>query len=179
MADKTYEMFWDCAFCGTTRLLGKTHRFCANCGAPQDPAARYFPAEADKVAVEDHVYVGADRICANCSTPGSAAARHCTACGSPLGDDDATVALVSEPHPPAPAAPRRTARRPIVAVVVVALNGLLTVLLWKEEQVLTVSGHEWQRSVEVERLSAVRDGAWCDQVPSRASQRVFRVSRLV
>jgi hypothetical protein len=32
MGDPTYEMFWDCGFCGTTRLLGKTHRHCPGCG---------------------------------------------------------------------------------------------------------------------------------------------------
>lgn len=28
-----YEMFWDCAFCGTTALLGVTNRHCPSCGA--------------------------------------------------------------------------------------------------------------------------------------------------
>ena len=53
-----YEMFWDCPYCGTAELLGKTHRHCPACGAAQDAEARYFPPEDRKVAVEDHVRAG-------------------------------------------------------------------------------------------------------------------------
>jgi hypothetical protein len=38
---KTYEMLWDCGYCATRALLGKSHRFCPSCGAPQDPIERY------------------------------------------------------------------------------------------------------------------------------------------
>ena len=44
-----YEMFWDCAFCGTTALLGVTNRHCPNCGAPQDETRRYFPPPGKEV----------------------------------------------------------------------------------------------------------------------------------
>ncbi len=80
----TYEMLWDCHYCGTQKLLGKTHRHCPNCGAPQDPSWRYFPADSEKVAVENHVYVGADRVCPACQNPMSAAASHCSNCGCEL-----------------------------------------------------------------------------------------------
>ena len=80
----TYEMLWDCQFCGATKLLAKTHRYCPNCGAAQDPDARYFPAEGEYVAVEDHIYVGADRICPNCKALNSTAAEFCGTCGTPL-----------------------------------------------------------------------------------------------
>src|SRR5215813_11562089 len=81
---KVYEMQWDCRFCGTKKLLGKTHRFCPNCGGQQDPTWRYFPSDAEKVAVQDHVYVGADRICPACKTLNSANAEFCGNCGSPM-----------------------------------------------------------------------------------------------
>jgi len=79
-----YEMLWDCHYCGTKKLLGKTHRHCPNCGAQQDPSLRYFPSDADKVAVADHVYYGADRLCPACKAPMSAKANNCANCGSPL-----------------------------------------------------------------------------------------------
>lgn len=80
----TYQMLWDCRFCGTEKLLGLTHRHCPNCGAAQDPAWRYLPAEEDMVAVEDHKFVGADKLCPACSQPNSAASAFCIACGADL-----------------------------------------------------------------------------------------------
>jgi hypothetical protein len=84
MSDAVYEMFWDCKYCGQKKLLGLTHRFCAGCGAPQDPAARYFPPDSEKVAVHDHPFVGADVACPACRQPMSRAAKCCTHCGSPI-----------------------------------------------------------------------------------------------
>jgi hypothetical protein len=81
----TYEMLWDCPACGTPKLFGIQHRHCPACGSPQDPNARYYPSEADKVAVQHHVYQGADVICPACATPNAAAAQFCVGCGSPLG----------------------------------------------------------------------------------------------
>jgi hypothetical protein len=80
----TYEMLWDCPACGTEKLLGVTHRFCPACGSPQDPNARYFPSDADKVAVSDHRYHGADLVCSACTMPNAANANNCVACGAPL-----------------------------------------------------------------------------------------------
>jgi hypothetical protein len=80
----TYQMLWDCKFCGTEGLLGITHRHCPNCGSLQDPATRYFPKEEDMVALEDHEYVGADRICPACGQPNSAASTYCAECGADL-----------------------------------------------------------------------------------------------
>lgn len=81
---KVYEMQWDCKYCGTNKLLGKTHRFCPNCGAAQDPDTRYFPSDDEKVAVEDHVFVGVDKICGSCGTLNSGSAEFCQQCGAPL-----------------------------------------------------------------------------------------------
>jgi hypothetical protein len=83
----TYEMLWDCSACGTPKLLGIQHRHCPACGAPQDPSARYYPSEADKVAVEHHVYQGADLVCPACGTANAAVSQFCVGCGSPIGGD--------------------------------------------------------------------------------------------
>jgi hypothetical protein len=80
----TFEMLWDCPSCGTEKLLGLTHRHCPACGAAQDPQRRYFPADADKVAVENHPWQGRDRACPACDTPNAAKAGFCTGCGSPM-----------------------------------------------------------------------------------------------
>ena len=80
----TYEMLWDCPRCGTGKLLGVTHRHCPACGAPQDPNYRYYPSDEDKVAVQNHVYYGADKMCAGCETPNGANSTFCAGCGMPL-----------------------------------------------------------------------------------------------
>lgn len=79
-----YEMLWDCKYCGQKKLLGLTHRHCAGCGAPQDPSARYYPSDEDKVAVKDHAFTGADVHCPACRAASSSQARCCTQCGSSL-----------------------------------------------------------------------------------------------
>ncbi len=60
--EPVYEMLWDCRHCGSKKLLGLTHRHRPQCGAPQNPSERYFPSEDEKVAVQNHVYYGADRL---------------------------------------------------------------------------------------------------------------------
>ncbi|MEM9265390.1 MAG: hypothetical protein AAGA46_07690 [Cyanobacteria bacterium P01_F01_bin.13] len=76
---KVYQMLWDCQFCGTQKLLAKTHRACPRCKAPQDPAWRYFPSDADKVAVENYEFKGNDKICAACDSINEADAKFCCA----------------------------------------------------------------------------------------------------
>ncbi len=98
MSEETYEMLWDCRFCSTKKLLGLTHRHCPNCGAPQDPSARYFPSDAEKVAVANHVYAGADHLCPACATPNGAKANCCMNCGSPLEAGKAVVQRRDQVH---------------------------------------------------------------------------------
>lgn len=80
----TYQMFWDCEYCGATKLLGVTHRHCPSCGAAQNPNRRYFPAPGEEIALENHEYVGVDVVCPSCSQPNSAKAEFCINCGTPL-----------------------------------------------------------------------------------------------
>ncbi len=84
--DRAYEMLWDCGYCGAQKLLGKSQKFCPQCGAPQDTQARYFPDEPDKVEVLGHRYEGADKICPACQAPNGALAEFCGRCGSPLSE---------------------------------------------------------------------------------------------
>ncbi len=81
--------------CGTTKLLGKKNKFCPNCGAPQDPAWRYFPAETDLVFIENPKYEGADKLCPACNTPNDAAAHFCRNCGADLATAKEAAAVDS------------------------------------------------------------------------------------
>lgn len=90
--EKTYQMLWDCTYCGHKKLLGLSHRFCPNCGGPQNAALRYYPSDAEKVAVEDHPYAGADVACPACGTFTSRSANNCGNCGGPMaGGKEATT----------------------------------------------------------------------------------------
>lgn len=81
---KLFEMFWDCRFCGTAKLLGKSQRFCPVCGAAQDPSWRYFPSDDEKIYVDDHPFMGADAVCDSCGNLNTGEAAHCVRCGAPM-----------------------------------------------------------------------------------------------
>ncbi|MBX3203506.1 MAG: hypothetical protein KF764_00495 [Labilithrix sp.] len=182
MSDAVYEMLWDCRYCGQDKLLGLTHRFCARCGAPQDPARRYFPPEHEKVAVHQHAYVGADVHCPACRQPMSRAARCCTNCGSPI-DRGAEVAHAGAPPPavapPRPPAPPRKSKVGLIIGIVLAVLGSIVLLfialivvgaLWTRQGSLEVTGHTWERSVAIERYENVPKDVWCDSVPAGARE---------
>lgn len=193
----TYQMQWDCKFCGTTHLLALTHRFCPNCGAAQDPATRYFPADEDKVAVEDHTYSGADVICPACATANSASANNCQQCGSPLAGGERASTLEAQARAEDEtfqssgsrdvAMERMQAdldradkkRGPnwlfvgvgLAAVVIVGF--VLVSFFWTRTDTVEVVGHSWEREIEIETLRAVDASEWCDAMPGDA----YRVTR--
>src|SRR5688572_11159855 len=86
-------MLWECGACGTRGLLGKTNRQCPNCGAPQDPAKRYFPPPGQEKEAVNHTFDGVDKACPSCHTPNGARANNCRNCGTPL-EGAAGVSLV-------------------------------------------------------------------------------------
>jgi hypothetical protein len=192
MTERTYEMLWDCHYCGTRKLLGLTHRHCPECGAAQDPTWRYFPADTDKVAVEDHVYHGADVLCPACQAPSGAAAKCCGNCGSPLQggaesrrradqlagpgagfagetEADAKREIAGRGTPP-----KKSKKGLVVGIVlgVVALIAavIAVLLLWKQEVGLQATGHTWKREVRIEAFQTLSQEAWCDQMPGDAFQ---------
>jgi hypothetical protein len=190
--EAVYEMLWDCKYCGQKKLLGVTHRFCANCGGPQDPAARYFPPDNEKVAVQNHQYVGADLHCPACNQPMSRAVKCCTNCGSPV-DKGKEVALKAEQWvpPPGHAPPQGFHGQPpmhgqgpqvplkqsnVGKIIMMVVGGffaiivllILLVVFWKKEGVFAVTGHTWERSIAVEKFEATRKSVWCDDVPASA-----------
>ena len=190
----TYQMLWDCPYCGTKALLGLDHRHCPACGSAQDEGARYFPTDENRIAVADHVYHGADNDCPACSTPNAAIAKHCVNCGSPM-DEAAQVKLKEEPEPePDPKERNRKRRRKkkknqedaagkkkkgLGVAGLIGCFGLLIIIVvlvaifWKKPVAIEVAGHAWERSVQIEQFGPKQDAAWCDQMPSDA----YAVSR--
>lgn len=189
--DPVYEMLWDCRHCGARKLLGLTHRYCPECGSPQNAEHRYFPAEQDKVAVQDHVYYGADVVCRYCSTYNSRNSKHCKDCGAPLAEGTHAATRQDQVHAvgqyqgetiehaqrersgtaqPAPAPKKKRSGLAIgIALALAALVGIgLVALLWKKDATFTVAGHSWQREIDVERFGPVKESAWCAELPSGA-----------
>ncbi|MBZ0235531.1 MAG: zinc ribbon domain-containing protein [Deltaproteobacteria bacterium] len=161
-----YEMLWDCSHCEAKKLLGKTHRHCPNCGAPQDETKRYFPSDADKVKVEDHVYTGGDRRCGSCGTAQSAKAKNCGQCGAPLGDAK-DVARVTIPKP----AKKKSNLLWYILFGVVVFGVLVWFLcIRKQEVAMTVTAHRWAAVQEIEEYREVGEEAWKNEVPTGARQ---------
>ncbi len=202
---KTYEMLWDCQFCGTTKNLGKTHRFCPNCGAPQEPDSRYYPSDEEKVAVEDHQFVGKDVTCPACGALNSGDAHNCGNCGSPLEQGAAASTLdaqkrsereafessgsrdvqreryaarmeaagveLKQRHGEEPE--EKKGRNPIVLIgalvgILAVCGGLAFAFTRTSEATVIVTGHSWEREIEIEAYQQVRDEDWRDAVPSDA-----------
>lgn len=173
MSERVYEMLWDCGYCGTKKLLGKSQRFCPKCGAPQDPERRYFPPEGEEIAVEDHVYVGADRVCQACKSAMSARAQHCTQCGAPM-EGAAAARLVADDRRRggrAAATPSAKGQRGLGEYLMAALGvmtllgaGLYVASFYERDVQGRVMGVSWRRSIAVESFEMRRDSIWCDSL---------------
>jgi hypothetical protein len=175
MTELVYEMVWDCRYCGAKKLLGLTHRHCPSCGAQQDPNARYFPPDHEKVAVQNHAYVGADTRCRYCGGASSKRAHNCGQCGAPLAEGGA---VQPQPTPQlqsfaatGPSVPPPISLWKIVlpALVLLLVTLLVLLVVWKKEGRFVVAAHTWRRTINVERLGPVRESAWCSELPSAAS----------
>ncbi len=175
--EKTYEMMWDCEYCGTKKLLGLTQRFCPQCGGPQNPQKRYFPPDEERVAVQDHKFVGADVTCPSCKHAMSRACNNCSNCGGPIGDGKQVAMQQGMTQAqggqwqatPAAGAPAKSSSRWIViaAVAAVGLIGTCVALrTMKRQAKMIVSRHEWTREIAIERYDEVEEHGACSNVPS-------------
>ncbi|MBE2182693.1 MAG: zinc ribbon domain-containing protein [Anaerolineae bacterium] len=190
----TYEMIWDCKFCGAKNLLAKTHKFCPTCGAAQDPQTRRFPSDAEKIAVKEYVSKGASLICAACGTPNDGDSQFCMQCGAPLDRAAQAKTVASEvraetqafaagqerdlaqerlaedlPKPPAPASKTNPILWIVGAIVLLLIcGGVIFALTAKREATGTVTDRDWQRIIYVDRFASVSNNAWDDQVPADA-----------
>jgi hypothetical protein len=88
-------MLWDCPACATTKLLGVDHRYCPNCGSPQEENLRYFPAPGDRVPTK---FLGRDPDweCERCGVPNGG--NNCMGCGAPHGGSQGVHVRASIPE---------------------------------------------------------------------------------
>jgi hypothetical protein len=195
---KTYQMLWDCQFCGTNGNLGLTHRFCPSCGAPQNPDSRYYPSDEDKIEVENHQFVGVDVTCPACGELNGAASEFCGQCGSPLTEGVKARTLEAQSMGvgnsfassgsrdvikekfdaemqrvgilPSSEKPKRGGFSPMVmgilAIVVVLIGAAIYLFTAKVESTLVVTGHEWERSIDIQEYQNFTDRSWRDSRPA-------------
>ncbi len=191
---EVYEMLWDCKHCGSTKLLGLSHRHCPNCGAPQNAEGRYFPSDAEKVRVENHVFFGKDIECRYCQAYNGRRSKHCRECGSPLSEGADGQVLEDVTHaeetygghdgsePGVVTNPAKKGRSKVGVVVVGALLAFVALVVvavtWKKDGVFEVTGQRWERAVEVEQFGPVKASDWCDSLPEGAKKlRSYRAVR--
>jgi hypothetical protein len=168
----SYEMLWDCAYCGQTKLLGASHRHCPTCGAMQDPNARYFPPPGEEVAVENHVFVGADRTCPACASPMSARTEFCTHCGSPMTEAAAVGRKTDAPPPTAQplVTPKPGKGKKIVLLVIgLVLLCVGVLVFYRTEKSVTVRGHAWTRTIAIEAFVESTEHEECSSMPAGAT----------
>lgn len=190
----TYEMLWDCRSCDSKKLLGKSHRHCPNCGQAQDPSWRYFPPEDEKVAVEDHVNVGVDWICPACDSPNARVNEFCGNCGA-AHEDAKSVELTATVEAGTQSGTRKPAVAPqppeeptssgpgcgllsmgCIPLLFVGFFGVIALFIlyaivgsmWTSDTQVTVVGHSWERSIEIETLRVRSESDWCDDLPKDA-----------
>ncbi|MFT3711396.1 MAG: zf-TFIIB domain-containing protein [Archangium sp.] len=172
-----YEMWWDCAYCDTKALLGKSNRFCPNCGGQQDANRRYFPPAGKETAANTQ-YDGVDVSCPACQTPNGAKAHNCRNCGAPL-DGSPQVARVADQSTAAPkagaAAAKPKSKLPWIlgGIALVLAVFCLVAMFWTKDVACTIQSHSWERTIDIEQLRAESDSSWCDSTPSGA----YSVSR--
>lgn len=185
-----YEMLWDCKFCGTEKLLGKTHKFCPSCGAGQDPEWRYFPSDEEKIAVKDHVFVGADKTCPACSSLVAGNVEFCTRCGAPQTDAAQVKLLNNRTRTMAESFARedRDARQvaearglnvkqpevkkglpwwgyALIGGGVLLIGFILFAVFAKRDAVGTVESFAWERTINIEEFRAVPGRSVCTSMP--------------
>ena len=76
---------------------------------------------------------------------------------------------------PSQVKPQGTSKAPWIIGGIVALLAAfcLVAMFWTKDVGVTVTAHSWERSIDIERMTAVSESAWCDSMPSGA----YSVSR--
>ena len=180
------EARWDCTQCGTVGNRGRD-RVCPNCGHSRPEKVRfYLPDETKKV--EDEVLIqqakiGPDWICDYCGASNHADKKNCKQCdalrdGSPtqevkkykLGEVPRQGDEADEPIPLPPEQEQTEEKPPAVAsptrwliplmLVFLCLCGTWFLFFRSTNVNATVTGFEWERTIQVEELKTLIEEDW-------------------
>jgi hypothetical protein len=173
---------WKCPYCGT--LNRGRDLDCTACGATRDREVKFiYDENAAEVTDEEQLRSargGPDWVCETCGSSNPSTRGKCAQCGAPRGGSKRRDVLMVGAPPPSPdartaltAAPGRWKKAAVVvgaaAAAGVVLLALLAFFLTRTHDAqLTVTGVEWQRSVEVEEFRTLTQEAWENEVPGDA-----------
>jgi len=178
---------WDCQYCGAIGNLGR-HRQCHNCNHSRPGGTRFYQADESEVTdkrLERQALVGPDWICPFCGTSNAGDIHVCGSCGAPrdestenqqvkdYGEGEAPrsgdMTFDEEPRQvaPAPAEPKKAGSRlPLAAIIaigavaVICLGIVAFLIFGGSDADVTISGFEWQRTVEIEAFQTVTEEDW-------------------
>lgn len=182
---------WDCAACGHRGILGP-ETTCPNCAAPRGKDVKfYLPEDAPDLTDDTELYkaqAGADWLCDFCGADNKPADAACHSCGNPRTTDDAqrqekvydlsavplsgnrrptTQEILAQQASAAEVAPKKKSSGRLWWI----LGGVVLLVVWlfyPRTYQVTVSGHEWERTVMMENYRAVTEEDW--SVPSGGKQ---------
>lgn len=178
---------WDCQYCGTIGNLGR-HRACQNCSRSRPQGTRFYLADDAQVTdrkLQRQALVGPDWVCAFCGTSNAADINVCGSCGAPREGTSPVQQVQDYDLGKAPTSGDMTftddaraddqpakAKKKIPVIIAVAAGGLAILCLaiiaflifGGRESGATVSGFQWQRTVDIEQYQTVVEEDW--QVPS-------------
>ncbi|MEW6731437.1 MAG: Ran-binding zinc finger domain-containing protein [Acidobacteriota bacterium] len=167
---------WKCTYCDTMNR-GRDLK-CIGCGAVRDKDVQFIydetAAEVTDAAQLQAAHAGAEWICETCGVSNPSIRTECSQCGAPRGGSQARevkmvgAAPMPTMPPPTRAAFPAKAILTILGLVVVLLTGIIFYFTRTHESMLTVTGVEWQRGIEVEEYRTLTEQAWADQLPTDA-----------
>ena len=140
-----------CAACDTPNANEANN--CMGCGSPLD-GAKEVDLRGDVVTADGVAFEGQS------GADAKAAKRE--------KRDHASAVAQGQAGPVKEAADAKSSRRKWVAGGGTAAAGAAALMLWSSAVELEVSGHSWERAIEIESFGAVQDGAWCSNTPSDA-----------
>ena len=167
MAKKIIEGLWDCPYCGQKGIGGLT-KSCPNCAHPQDADTKFYLGEKKEALDEEKAKdygKGADWTCAFCGSMNRYSSTNCNNCGAQREDssgdyfENRRKEQAAKPQPqPQPQKPKKK-RWPLI-LAILAVIAVIFLVTRPKDKATTVVDKTWQRAIEVETLTAVREQSW-------------------